>query len=232
MPRTKKTTENTEDTEVKEAPAKKRGRPRKMPDPEKSNRRPITEQHKAKEKRERAEILKDIDEMITIGRFPEWHSRFSDPNKKVEIDQEQFEKLCSIFCTSDEIAGWFYCDLAEIHKWCHKTYGCTFGEIYEKLSMRGHISLRRIVLHHAARNPVMSIFLAKNYLGMRDNPDDESQKENIRLLMEIRDAMQETAKKPVIDTESGMVYDADYAESHASDTDPVGKPVEVDEDGD
>lgn len=187
----------------------------------------------AKKQKERAEIIRDIDSMISVGSPPEWCETIEgEEHEKIPIDKEQFEKLCSMFCTGDEIAGWFYCSQQTINRWCKATYGESFSEIYEKLSMRGHISLRRLMLHHASRNAVMSIFLAKNYLGMKDNPDDNSQAEIIAHLDEIRNALQEAAKNPVIDTDTGMVYDADYVESHSEDTAPIGKVIEVDEDAD
>lgn len=187
-----------------------------------------------KKLQERGAIIRDIDDMISVGTPPEWHEelQLEEEHEKIPINKEQFEKLCSMFCTGDEIAGWFYCSQWTINYWCKKTYGETFSEVYAKLSMRGNISLRRLMLHHAARNAVMSIFLAKNYLGMKDNPDDDANKENIRLLMEIKNAMQEVAKSPVIDTDAGVVYDAEYTEAHEEDTSPIGKPVEVDENAD
>ena len=187
----------------------------------------------AKKQKERAEIIRDIDSMISVGSPPEWHEEFQEEeHERIPIDKEQFEKLCSMFCTGDEIGGWFYCSQNTVNAWCKKTYGESFSEVYTKLSMRGHISLRRLMLHHASRNAVMSIFLAKNYLGMKDNPDDNSQAEIIAHLDEIKNALQEAAKNPVIDVDTGMVYDAEYAEEHAEDTAPIGKVIEVSEDGD
>lgn len=187
-----------------------------------------------KKQKERAEIIRDIDDMISIGSPPEWHEELPDEKAqgKISISKEQFEKLCAMFCTGEEIAGWFYCSPRSVDRWCWETYGQSFSDIYAKLSMRGNISLRRLMLHHAARNAVMSIFLAKNYLGMKDNPDDSSQAEIIAHLDEIKGALLEAARNPVIDADTGMVYDANYAEVHAEDTASVGKAIEVEEDAD
>ena len=40
---------------------------------------------------------------------------------KKEIDQEQFEKLCGLQCTKEEVADWFDCSEDTIERWCKAT---------------------------------------------------------------------------------------------------------------
>lgn len=41
----------------------------------------------------------------------------------IEVDQTQFEQLCSMMCTQEEIAGFFHCGIDTISRWCKRTYG-------------------------------------------------------------------------------------------------------------
>lgn len=90
---------------------------------------------------------------------------------KIEINKEQFEKLCSIQCTEEEIAGWFDCSEETIRRYCKREYKSQFCEVYKKLSAKGKISLRRTQFRIAENNPTMAIWLGKQYLGQTDKQD-------------------------------------------------------------
>lgn len=91
-----------------------------------------------------------------------------------EIDPEQFEKLCALQCTLEEIAGWFGCSVDTIERWCKRQYSRSFAETYKTHSQQGKISLRRNQFKIAEKNAAMAIFLGKQYLGQRDYFDVES----------------------------------------------------------
>ena len=40
----------------------------------------------------------------------------------IEIDKDQFEKLCGIQCTEEEISGWFKCSVDTLNRWCKKDF--------------------------------------------------------------------------------------------------------------
>ena len=86
-----------------------------------------------------------------------------------EIDQTQFEKLCGLQCTQEEIAGWFDCSPDTIENWCKRTYRESFSEVFEKKREAGKISLRRSQWRLAEKSAAMAIFLGKNYLGQSDH---------------------------------------------------------------
>ena len=91
---------------------------------------------------------------------------------KAPIDKEQFEKLCSINCTEEEIAGWFKCSVDTIRRFCKNEYKEPFCEVYKRLSANGKISLRRTQFKIAeAGNATMAIWLGKQLLGQRDKQD-------------------------------------------------------------
>ncbi len=93
---------------------------------------------------------------------------------RIEIDKSQFEKLCSIQCTQEEIAGFFNCSPDTIERWCKREYKEGFAEIYSKKRGVGKISLRRSQFRMAETNPTMAIWLGKQYLGQRE-PQQEIQ---------------------------------------------------------
>lgn len=102
-----------------------------------------------------------------------------------EIDKEQFEKLCSIMCTEEEIAGFFECSIDTVNRFCKREYETTFADIYKTFSSYGKISLRRSQFRLAEKSPAMAIFLGKNYLGQRDElefKDDTAIKKLDRIL--------------------------------------------------
>lgn len=90
---------------------------------------------------------------------------------KVSISQEQFEKLCGLQCTLEEIASFFDCCDDTINNWCKKTYGDSFSVVYKNKSASGKISLRRYQFKLAEKNPSMAIWLGKQWLGQKDNTE-------------------------------------------------------------
>jgi hypothetical protein len=97
----------------------------------------------------------------------------SDRNKggrpsTLKIDRDNFEKLCEMQCTLNEIANFFDCTPESINKWCKKTYHRTFERVYDAKRTSGLASLRRNQFRLSETNAPMAIFLGKQYLGQRD----------------------------------------------------------------
>jgi hypothetical protein len=91
---------------------------------------------------------------------------------KKHIDQDMFEKLCSIFCTKLEIADMFNVSEDTLENWCKKTYKDTFSAVYKSKSSAGKRSLRRKQFEVAmGGDRGMLIWLGKNYLGQSDKLD-------------------------------------------------------------
>lgn len=85
-----------------------------------------------------------------------------------EIDQKQFENLCGLQCTLEEICGWFDVTDKTLDGWCKRTYHASFSEVFKKKRGKGKISLRRNQWRIAEKNATMAIWLGKQYLGQRD----------------------------------------------------------------
>lgn len=90
--------------------------------------------------------------------------------KYSRIDQEQFEKLCGLQCTKEEIAAFFHVDKQTLGSWCRRTYGQDFKDVFDDKRGIGKVSLRRTQWRLAESHPNMAIFLGKNYLDQHDDP--------------------------------------------------------------
>lgn len=90
-----------------------------------------------------------------------------------EIDKEQFERLCAMQCTEEEICAWFDITDKTLTSWCKRTYKKSFSEIFKVKRKKGLISLRRAQFELAKNNPTMAIFLGKNYLEQTDKREEK-----------------------------------------------------------
>lgn len=88
------------------------------------------------------------------------------PNK--EIDQKQFESLCGIQCTREEICSFFGISEKTLDSWCKRTYKKSFSLIFQEKRGVGKVSLRRSQFRLAEKNPTMAIWLGKQYLDQKD----------------------------------------------------------------
>lgn len=87
---------------------------------------------------------------------------------RIDIDSEQFKKLCAIQCTEEEIASWFKCSVDTVERFCKREFKLSFAEAYKIWSADGKISIRRIQFKMAEHNVAMAMFLGKVYLGQRE----------------------------------------------------------------
>ena len=91
-----------------------------------------------------------------------------------EIDQKQFENLCGLQCTLEEICGWFDVCSDTLETWCKRTCKRSFSEVFAQKRGAGKISLRRSQWRLAEKNANMAIFLGKQYLGQKDEPERQT----------------------------------------------------------
>lgn len=88
--------------------------------------------------------------------------------KKIELNKDEFEGLCRLQCTREEICGWFHVDHKTLDRWCRDTYHQKYSPVYKEMAQAGRISLRRAQFRMAEKSAVMAIFLGKQYLGQSD----------------------------------------------------------------
>ena len=87
---------------------------------------------------------------------------------QIKIDKKQFEQLCRMQCTREEICSFFDVSKDTLIRWCKATYGTDFETIYAQKKQGGKIAIRRFQLQQAEHNPTMAIWLGKQYLGQKD----------------------------------------------------------------
>lgn len=98
--------------------------------------------------------------------------------KQDTISQSTFESLCAIQCTKEEICAVLSVSDNTLLRWCKETYGKDFGTIFDEKRQNGKASLRRNQWKLAEKNPTMSIWLGKQYLGQKDNIEVEHDAKN------------------------------------------------------
>lgn len=101
------------------------------------------------------------------------------------IDKKQFQSLCAMFCTLEEIASFFECSEDTIERWCKREYEANFADVYKQYSAQGKISLRRHQMKMAEKNVAMAIFLGKNYLGQKDAQDTKIAERTIDAMRDV-----------------------------------------------
>lgn len=104
-----------------------------------------------------------------------------------EIDQKNFESLCALQCTKEEICGFFDVTDKTLENWCKRTYKAGFSEVFRQKRGKGKISLRRNQFRLAEKNANMAIWLGKQYLGQKDNIDVTSDE----IIKKLDDVMKE-----------------------------------------
>ena len=99
------------------------------------------------------------------------------PLKKIKWDE--FDKLCALQCTLNEIAGWFECSVDTIERAVKREKSVNFAEYFEQKAAKGKISLRRAQWQVGVEkhNVGMLIWLGKQHLGQKDDPPKEQAKD-------------------------------------------------------
>ena len=98
------------------------------------------------------------------------------------INQKQFESLCMIQCTQEEICS--VLDVCEdtLDKWCQEVYGVHFSEVFRQKRNGGKCSLRRNQWKMSETNPTMAIWLGKQFLGQTDNKQLEVKEVAVKII--------------------------------------------------
>ncbi len=124
------------------------------------------------------------------------------------IDKVQFEKLCAMFCTNEEICAFFGDSHDTMLRWCQKTYGMTFEDTYKVKNAMGRVSLRRAQMELAKTNPTMAIWLGKVYLGQSEE-QKEDKSDMVSALGEIVGKIQLVTKEQVMESREEGVSASD-----------------------
>lgn len=101
------------------------------------------------------------------------------PKKKmgrppIQLDWEQFEKLCQLQCSSSEIASFMNIGQEALLNKVKLKYNESFTSVYKKFSETGKCSLRRNQFVLSRKNASMAIWLGKIWLGQVDQTEVEA----------------------------------------------------------
>lgn len=104
---------------------------------------------------------------------------------KKNIDQKQFESLCAIQCTQEEMCG--VLDVCEetLNSWCKRVYKQSFSEVFKQKRGKGKASLRRNQWHLAETNATMAIWLGKQYLGQKDIIETKVEADGVKVVIDV-----------------------------------------------
>lgn len=98
-----------------------------------------------------------------------------------EINKKEFEKLCALQCTKEEICSFLDVTDKTLERWCKEEYKRGFSEVFAQKREIGKISLRRSQFQLAQKSASMAIFLGKNWLGQKDSIEYEDREALARL---------------------------------------------------
>lgn len=90
-----------------------------------------------------------------------------------DLGKEIIRKLASFMCTEEEIAGFLGCTVEALKAPCNQA---DFLECLKVGRESGKTSLRMAQFKLAKSSSAMAIFLGKQYLGQKDNVEDEAEK--------------------------------------------------------
>lgn len=123
-------------------------------------------------------------------------SRPTAGRKTIPIDLIEVEKLASLNCTDEEIAGFFNVSVRTIEK---RRKHPEFAEAMNRGRARGCISLRRSQLKLVEKGSApMAIFLGKQWLNQHDRTATEltgAQGKPVKFSLEVIDAILPRKKK-------------------------------------
>jgi len=105
---------------------------------------------------------------------------------KKEIDKKAFESLCALQCTLEELCGFFGVSDKTLEKWCKRTYGANFSEVFRQKRGAGKISLRRSQFRLAESSAAMAIWLGKQYLDQTEQQTDQKNNaDTIKIIFDV-----------------------------------------------
>jgi len=108
------------------------------------------------------------------------HSTSGKARKPREMTWDAIDKLLEAGCEGTQIAAYFGIDEKTLYRACEADKGCLFGAYRAQKRQSGDTLLLDKLYSMALVNgdKSVAIFLAKNRLGMRDNPKEDDTANN------------------------------------------------------
>lgn len=90
-----------------------------------------------------------------------------------DIDFGEFERLCTIQATEEEISYVLGVTRPTLDSAVKKHYGKGFEKVYAQLQASGKVSIRRAQFYLKNKSPAMAIYLGKVYLGQKEAAEED-----------------------------------------------------------
>ena len=88
---------------------------------------------------------------------------------RIDIDWAEFEKLCEIQCSAEEVAFWFHCSVDTIENRVKEHYNESFSVIRAQKAVRGKVAIRRGLFALGLKGNLGAlIWLSKQHLGFAE----------------------------------------------------------------
>jgi len=127
---------------------------------------------------------------------------------RIEIDWDQFDKLCAIQATLTDIAAWFSCSVDTIERAVKREQKMSFADYFAIKRGRGKIGLRRKQYEVAmAGNVPMLIWLGKQYL---DQAEKQHAEVNTNIMHEYIEVVPNLEQPREIPDDPDKQVDADH----------------------
>lgn len=120
--------------------------------------------------------------------------------KPLDIAWGEFDKLCEIQCTIQELAAYFRCSEDALLKAVKRVKGVPFGVYFEQMKGSGRVSLRRKMFQTALKGDrQLMVWLSKQHLKMAEKSEVKMsggiKSENPRTIEEIQAELAEIREK-------------------------------------
>lgn len=104
------------------------------------------------------------------------------PKAQQKINWTEFENLVSMQCTQKEIASWFKVSVDTLERAYFNEFNEKLADLWDKRKLMGKVRLRKIQFEIAEKMgpgaATMAIWLGKQILGQRDQPEIDPTSEN------------------------------------------------------
>lgn len=96
----------------------------------------------------------------------------------IEIDWDNFEKMCKMLCTAEEVASWHGCSVDTIGKYVKQKFGVTYSEVLKQYAAHGKVALRRCMMQMALKQdrnsvPILIYLDRKHSVGGETPPNSQ-----------------------------------------------------------
>lgn len=109
-----------------------------------------------------------------------------------EIDKELFEEICEYFEHKVWIAEALGVDEDTLHKWVLREYKMSFSQYLRQKKRLKDLEISKSQITLAKTNPTMAIWLGKQRLNQKENPND---KNDMGLLPSLMGVLQRVADR-------------------------------------